>query len=248
MKLRISKYVVFSLFNIHANYSQIFQITPPPPLRNLKAVVKPKSKVTGRDASLAKAHTTSATSKSSAKHQSAIDKINEHRKIEADRMELKRQRDHDLKLEQEKTKRIKYEYKRQAAEADRASRIEELRLQIELARASVTPSPALTQPIASTSHLPQSTSSSSSLATNFELNMDDSSAFQTLTSDVHSTFPAFDDFPSFCTTIKTPQLSVKPHFSFRSTHFYASGPIFPSCRAFLKPLQKRSPYLLNSRD
>lgn len=157
--------------------------------------------MSGRDAGLSKSRTkataSSATGKSSAKHQSAIDKLNEHRKIEADRMELKRQRDHDLRLEQQKTKRLKYEYKKLAAEADRTSRIDELRLQIELARASTgtVPSTAMTQPVASTSRLSQSSSSSGMPSTSYNFDMDNSSEYQA-SSEAHSVF-SYEDYPPY---------------------------------------------------
>ncbi len=158
----------------------------------VKAFIKVKTTIGGRDAGLAKTHSKAAAApaKSSGKHQSMIDKLNDHRKTESDRMEQKRQRDHDYRIEQEKTKRMKYEYRKlaaederasrlQAAEADRASRIQEIQLQIELARAQalvssnamVTPS----QPTASTSThtLPHHTSEMQSFTGDFGYNQAD---------------------------------------------------------------------------
>ncbi|KAF8156742.1 hypothetical protein B0H34DRAFT_808159 [Crassisporium funariophilum] len=105
---------------------------------------KAKTVGSGRDAGLAKAHA-NAASKKAEKHKSAAEKFTDFRQTEADRVERKRERDHELKMAEARNKRLKYEYKNRAAEQEHearveeirlqgAARAEELRLQIELAR------------------------------------------------------------------------------------------------------------------
>ena len=89
-------------------------------------ISKGKGQLGGHDAGLAKANANKGMSGVSAKHKSVSDKFNEFRQTEADRMERKRERDHELRMEKERNKRLKYEYKRRSAEQERTARAEEL--------------------------------------------------------------------------------------------------------------------------
>jgi hypothetical protein len=109
-----------------------------------KSIMKNRPTMGRRDAGLAKTHDKkpNATNKSNTKKpQSAIEKLDAHRESKANRMERKHQCDHELQIECEKTKPLKYECKKAAADADRTSRLDELRLQIELACVSAPPPP-----------------------------------------------------------------------------------------------------------
>jgi hypothetical protein len=79
------------------------------------------------------------------KHKNAVDKFHDFRMGEAQRIDRKREMDHQVRMEQLHIKRVKYEYKQKSAEADRdfrlkqseadrATRVEELKLQLELER------------------------------------------------------------------------------------------------------------------
>ncbi|KAF8969029.1 hypothetical protein BDZ97DRAFT_2056119 [Flammula alnicola] len=113
------------------------------PIRSKATAEVKQGKLGGRDAGLAKAHSAAATGKQGPKTQ--LERFNENRTNETVRLSRKHEMDHELRMENAKTKRYKYEYKYgapqrvaeaqlQAAEAEHLTRIEELKLQIKLAR------------------------------------------------------------------------------------------------------------------
>jgi hypothetical protein len=76
--------------------------------------------------------------KSTAAPKNAIDRFNETLQQEAKRIDRKREREHEFRMEQERNKRLKYELKyggrAKAAAEERAARREELLFQLEIAR------------------------------------------------------------------------------------------------------------------
>ena len=103
----------------------------------------------GRTAGLAKAHAMGGGNGGGkpavVKHKNAVDKFHDFRMGEAQRIDRKREMDHQVRMEQLRIKRVKYEYKQKSSdadrdfrlkqsEADRATRVEELKLQLELER------------------------------------------------------------------------------------------------------------------
>ncbi|KIJ96210.1 hypothetical protein K443DRAFT_10781 [Laccaria amethystina LaAM-08-1] len=127
---------------------------PPPPTKFAStpiSKVQPKlSKVKtilgGRDGGLAKAN----AAKSTAAPKNAIDRFNETRQQEAQHIDRKHEREHEFRMEQERNKRLKYELKyggkAKVAADERASRREELLLQLEIARLNAQMNQPLTLP------------------------------------------------------------------------------------------------------
>lgn len=107
---------------------------------------KVKTILGGRDGGLAKAN----AAKSTTAPKTAIDRFNETRQQEAQRIDRKREREHELRMEQERNKRLKYELKyggkAKAAEEERAARREELLLQLQIARLNAQMNQPLTLP------------------------------------------------------------------------------------------------------
>jgi hypothetical protein len=107
---------------------------------------KVKTILGGRDGGLAKAN----AAKSTAAPKNAIDRFNETRQQEAQRIDRKHEREHEFRMEQERNKRLKYELKyggkAKVAADERASRREELLLQLEIARLNAQMNQPLTLP------------------------------------------------------------------------------------------------------
>ena len=117
------------------------------PVAKENTIVAGTAGLGGRTAGLAKAHAMGGGNGGGklavAKHKNAVDKFHDFRMGEAQRVDRKREMDHQVRMEQLRIKRVKYEYKQKSAEAerdfrlkqseaDRATRVEELKLQLEL--------------------------------------------------------------------------------------------------------------------
>ena len=88
--------------------------------------------------------------KSTAAPKSALDRFNESRQQEAQRIDCKREREHEFCMEQECNKCLKYELKYggkvKAAAEERAAQREELMLQLEIAQLNAQTNQPLTLP------------------------------------------------------------------------------------------------------
>lgn len=114
---------------------------PPVKGSRVRAPPEPKQKgLNGRDAGIAKAN---SAPKQGPK--TPLERFNENRTNETARLSRKHEMDHELRMENARNKRYKYEFKYgapqraaeatlKAAEIERGTRIEELKLQVELTR------------------------------------------------------------------------------------------------------------------